>query len=241
MRLAWENARHNNLLHGVDDLKASPAPPPAPHEQQRQQQRRQQSPLAFARGDVFSPALLDDLAAGDDTSLSSSSDPSSSSSSSWDILTCNPPYVSRRGFALQTARSVRHHEPALAQAPHAAPVAYPYPYRSGDGGWREEDVFYARLLDVAARLRPRVMLFEVGDLDQALRVVAMALRHEGLAAAAAGSTAEVEVEVWRDWPDVAPEEDEETSVKLSVGEGDGQRNIRVRGSGHGRSVFIRCR
>lgn len=236
MRLAWENARHNNLLHDLGDLKAPPAPPAAPFKRHQ----RQQSPLAFARGDIFSPALLDDLAAGDDTSLSNSSDPSSS----WDILTCNPPYVSRRGFARQTARSVRHYEPALAQAPHAAPVAYPYPYRSGDGdggGWREEDVFYARLLDVAARLRPRVMLCEVGDLGQALRVVAMTLRHEGLAAAAPGSTAEVEVEVWRDWPDAAPEEDEETSVKLSVGEGDAQRDIRIRGSGHGRSVFIRCR
>lgn len=239
VRLAWENARHNRLLHDLNDLKIPAAgAAAAPSERQRQK-----SHLTFARGDVFSPALLDDLAAGEDTFPSSSSFSTSSPSSSWDILTCNPPYVSRRGFARQTARSVRHYEPALAQAPHAAPVAYPHPYRSGDGGggWREEDVFYARLLDVAARLRPRVMLFEVGDLGQALRVVGMVLRHDGLAAAAARRTAEVEVEVWRDWPDAAPEEDEETSVKLPVGDGDAQRDIRIRGSGHGRSVFIRCR
>lgn len=213
VRLAWENARHNDLLLPGP---VTPSPPSDP-------------PLSFSQGDIFSASLLDDLA-----SSAPADNSSSSSNSTLDVLVCNPPYVSRRGFARQTARSVRHWEPVLAQVPPAQVPAYP-----GGGSHDEpEDVFYARLLDVGARLRPAVMLFEVGDLAQALRVVGMALRHAGLASAPAG---QVEVEVWRDWPDAAPAEDEETTVMVSLRDGSEHREVRIRGSGHGRSVFIRCR
>lgn len=171
--------------------------------------------MSFVRGDVFSDSVL---AAVEADRLGGACPPRG-----WDIMVCNPPYVSRWAFSHQTARSVRNYEPRIAQVPA---VVY------GGGAVTPEDVFYARLLDIAARLRPRVMLFEVGDLTQALRVAEMALRHEELASL--GST--VSVEVWRDWPDAAPERDEEVFAKVF----EGSRKVHVRGSGHGRSVFIQC-
>lgn len=168
--------------------------------------------LTFSKGDIFSPAWLQHHQ-------------QQQQKQPCDILVCNPPYISPWGFAHQTARSVRKFEPKLAQVPA---VAY-----AGDlRGVRSEDVFYARLLDVGAALGPRVMLFEVGDLAQALRVVEMAWAHTGLGQRA------VEVEVWRDWPDAAPREDEDIVRVVEVGER--SREVRIKGSGHGRSVFIQC-
>lgn len=109
-------------------------------------------------------------------------------------------------------------------------VAYP-------GDHRPEDAFYARLLDIGARLRPELMVFEVGDSKQALRVVELALRHEGLSRTSARA---LEVEIWRDWPDATPEDNEVTSVMVPVDDGGG-REVRIKGSGHGRSVFIHCK
>lgn len=138
-------------------------------------------------------------------------------------MVCNPPYISPWGFAHQTERSVRVFEPKLAQVPAAEAGSY---YEGP-----VEDVFYARLLDVAVRTGARVMLFEVGDLEQALRVVRMVWEHRELRAM--GS---VEVQVWRDWPDAAPLEDEETMSVLQIGKE--RREVKIKGSGHGRSVFI---
>lgn len=172
------------------------------------------STLAFSQGDIFSDALLESL-------------------SPFDILVCNPPYISPWGFAHQTARSVRHYEPKLAQVPM---VKYP-------GDHQPEDAFYARLLDMGAnKLRPRIMLFEVGGLEQAVRVAKLAHRHVGLCQMAhqgSGSSSNnrhISIEIWRDWPDAMPAEDEQTMVKL----GHHGEEVCIRGSGHGRSVFIQC-
>lgn len=172
----------------------------------------------FIQGDVFSDSLLAAAEARGGGGEGGGDRPRR-----WDVLACNPPYVSRWAFSHQTARSVRNYEPTIAQVPA---VAY------GGAAVRPEDVFYARLLDIAARLRPRVMLFEVGDLGQALRVADMAVGHEELAASGSG----VGVEVWRDWPDAAPEGDEEVSARVS----EESREVHIRGSGHGRSVLIHC-
>lgn len=101
---------------------------------------------------------------------------------------------------------------------------------------RLEDVFYARLLDMGVQARVRVLLFEVGDLEQAVRVVGMVWAHRGLRDA--WGEGSVEVEVWRDWPDAAPLENDE-GVRVVEIEGE-TREVRIRGSGHGRSVFIQC-
>lgn len=215
VRLARENAR----LNLAQDLPSGPSSSPP-------------QTLTFSRGDIYSDTLLESLAAAaaaeGEGGIPLGSGSVEQDCRRLDVLVCNPPYVSPWGFAHQTARSVRNHEPKLAQVPA---VAYP-------GGHRPEDAFYARLLDVAVRLRPRVMLFEVGDLAQASRVVGLALRHEKLGLPGLVEEKKAEVEVWRDWPDAGPGEDEETVVRVDVGRGDCK--VPVRGSGHGRSVFIRC-
>lgn len=107
------------------------------------------------------------------------------------------------------------------------------------GDHAPEDAFYARLLDVSARLRPRNMLFEVGDLEQAIRVATMALQHLGLRRQTLERTGESKhllVEIWRDWPDATPGDNEQTLVNM----GHHDEEVRIRGSGHGRSVFIQC-
>ncbi|KAH8663940.1 S-adenosyl-L-methionine-dependent methyltransferase [Xylariales sp. PMI_506] len=135
-----------------------------------------------------------------------------------DILISNPPYISARGFNHETGRSVRNHEPKLALVPEAATFAV-------TAGCEPEDAFYARLLQVARKLRPRVMLFEVGDLDQALRVVQLVVaRIEKLD--------HMVIEVWRDWPDMTPENNETAEAVVSG------RVVPIRGSGHGRSVLV---
>jgi hypothetical protein len=53
------------------------------------------------------------------------------------------------------------------------------------------DEFYPRLLDIAQDVEAKVLLFEVADLDQALRVARMA-RHRQIFDG---------IEIWRDQPD----------------------------------------
>lgn len=205
--LARENVRHN-LRTGRIALPLSPSRPPPPSSPIVYQSLLS---IRFHLADIFSPALASAL----------------SSERRWDVLVANPPYVSRAGFARHTSRSVRNYEPRLAQVPGVQVLA-------SSGGRdedderdedRKEDVFYARLLELGAVLRPRVMLFEVGDLAQAARVARMVQM-------ARGREDRVVVEIWRDWPDVAPKADEASSVVVDAEE------IRIRGSGHGRSVFI---
>ncbi|KAI5918576.1 S-adenosyl-L-methionine-dependent methyltransferase [Camillea tinctor] len=136
-----------------------------------------------------------------------------------DVLVSNPPYISVRGFNRDTGRSVRNFEPRRALVPSPDGVGE----RPADCA--PEDVFYARLLDVAATLRPKIVVFEVGDLDQAVRVVEMTTRRR---------ERWDEVEIWRDWPDMRPDEEEAQVVQV-----EGRGDVPVRGSGHGRVVFLR--
>jgi len=195
VRLARENAAHNRL-GSVPGGTASQT-------------------VGFLRGDMFDddwlPAFLPAARDGPGTPAARGR--------MVDVLTCNPPYISLRGFARDTARSVRNYEPRLAQVP--------LPRAGYDGRCASEDVFYARLLDLGQKLGPRVLLCEVGGLEQARRVVDMALRHPFSRRAAV-------VEIWADSPDVKREAGETASVVV------GGREIPIRGSGHGRSVFIAC-
>ncbi|KAI1867925.1 uncharacterized protein JN550_006732 [Neoarthrinium moseri] len=132
-----------------------------------------------------------------------------------DVLVSNPPYISTQGFDRDTGRSVRNFEPRLALVPGAG--------LSQGTACAPEDVFYARLLKVSRVLRPRVMLFEVGDMEQARRVAQMATGLE--------QSEQWHVEIWRDDPDL----DGNDGLREEVLNG---RRIPVRGSGHGRSVFV---
>jgi methylase of polypeptide subunit release factors len=199
IQLSQKNLRHNRASGHISQ-------PPAVPEQKADN-------ITFSQADIFASL------------------PSQIRKRSWDILVSNPPYVSAHGFAHQTSRSVRNFEPKLAQVPEPRPGFHaPNPSQEADDdrsarACRPEDVFYARLLEIASVLETRVMLFEVGDMDQASRAAAMALGGQyGLG--------EAKVEIWRDWPDARPEPGEATSLEIR-----GQR-VPVRGSGHGRSVFI---
>jgi methylase of polypeptide subunit release factors len=126
-----------------------------------------------------------------------------------DILLSNPPYISPHGYSHSTTRSVRNFEPKLALVPPR--IATPAVLQSDRA---QGDRFYPRLLDLAHRVRAKVVLFEVADLDQAVRV----------ASAARASGLWVTVEIWRDQP--------------GGGESESVHGFKVRGSGHGRGVFL---
>ncbi|KAI1135117.1 S-adenosyl-L-methionine-dependent methyltransferase [Hypoxylon sp. FL0543] len=167
--------------------------------------------VRFEEADIFSAEWLASLLPPDGTNGVGSG----GEESAVDILVSNPPYISARGFSRDTERSVRNHEPKLALVPAVPPTLFPY--------YRAEDVFYARLLEIYQALRPKLAVFEVGDLQQALRVVDMAR---------SGYT-DATFEVWRDWPDILPRDDEAEFVEV------GDVGVPIRGTGNGRAVFIR--
>lgn len=137
-----------------------------------------------------------------------------------DVLVSNPPYISSNVWTSgqgQMGYSVRKYEPKLALVPGDSTPAYE--------GCEHADVFYARLLDVSRRLRPKMLLFEVGDQEQALRVVRLVRRYE--------LSGQAGCELWRDWPDLTPRQDEASELEVD-GEG-----LFVKGSGSVRSVFVR--
>lgn len=128
------------------------------------------------------------------------------------ILTSNPPYVSSQQYKSITSPSVRRFEPRSALVPQQT---------------REElisdgDVFYPRLWQIADLVDAEVVLFEIADHEQALRVIDMASRCRG------GWS----FEVLRDDPTAT---DDEAVPVIQHG-----RRIPVIGSGHSRSVLA-CR
>lgn len=140
-----------------------------------------------------------------------------------DVLVSNPPYISTDGFAHDTARSVRIFEPKLAQVPDQVPSSLQngQPYVEAAA----EDIFYVRLLELAAKMDARILLCETGGLEQAERVAALASKQ----------SSPLEVEIWADHPDIVDVDDPNRSVTVAG------RIVPIRGSGHGRSVFIRRR
>ncbi|KAI0421969.1 S-adenosyl-L-methionine-dependent methyltransferase [Xylaria grammica] len=157
------------------------------------------------------------------------------------ILVSNPPYISQRGFEVDTGRNVRNYEPKIALVP---PGPSSLPLQAVDGTCAPEDIFYARLLDIADVLRPRVAAFEVGDMRQAIRVVEMAIaRTRPKHRLSVDQNSEKEgneqmasrwdvLEIWRDWPYCQPSDTEDDVVRVC------SREVPLRGSGHGRVVFL---
>lgn len=105
-----------------------------------------------------------------------------------------------------------------------------------------EDLFYKRLLDIADALLPRVAIFEVGDMKQAIRVVEMALarsraqQHPGIGSASRGRRTAASwdiAEIWRDSPDSHSPNIEENVALVC------DKEVPVRGIGHGRVVFLK--
>lgn len=81
------------------------------------------------------------------------------------------------------------------------------------------DVFYPRLLRAAEEVGVRVVLVEVADMEQAIRVAGMVVRR--------GVRVWEGCEIWRDWPATAVGEEVEVEGEM----------IRVRGEGNGRAVL----
>jgi methylase of polypeptide subunit release factors len=137
--------------------------------------------------------------------------------SKWDIVISNPPYISEIGFSKDTERSVRKWEPKLALVP-------PSTQDEESTHLHSEDIFYCKILKAAKAGGSPIVLMEVGDLQQASRVVQIALNMKIWSL----------IEIWRDWPSQqsdACNEPEEIVI--------GKQKIRIRGSGHGRSVLCR--
>ncbi|RMY53794.1 hypothetical protein D0863_13838 [Hortaea werneckii] len=127
-----------------------------------------------------------------------------------DVLLSNPPYVSSKSFRTVTAPSVRHYEPKLALVPSCLTNSR----QVADG-----DAFYPKILSLAKQLESNIILLEVADIEQAVRVASMAIEQSLWAG----------VEIWRDEPDG----DTSQVTQIDV---NGSR-VTVKGSGHGRSVF----
>jgi methylase of polypeptide subunit release factors len=129
-------------------------------------------------------------------------------------LISNPPYISTSAFRRTTSASVRKYEPKLALVP-------PVPHSSaGQADEDDGDLFYPKLYELATMLDTKVVLFEVADMEQAIRVAGLAGDHWEA------------VEIWRDDPGADGVEEE----SVNVGEGEGMRWVDVRGVGNGRSV-----
>jgi len=130
-----------------------------------------------------------------------------------DVVISNPPYISAKAFRTTTAHSVRHFEPRLALVPHNSSHTTDSEH---DG-----DAFYPRLLSLANELEAKVLLVEVADMEQALRVAVLARQErcwEG-------------IEIWRDDPATG------RVATMNVGD----MSVKVLGDGHGRSVFMHRR
>ncbi|KAM0249858.1 hypothetical protein ACHAQJ_008867 [Trichoderma viride] len=143
----------------------------------------------------------------------------------WDVVVSNPPYISRRAWNYgggHIGHSVRKYEPSLALIPGDD---IPIPLH-----WEHEDVFYARLLEITYRLKPRVILLEVGDEEQARRVISRFSQHS--------LSANSQVEIWRDWPDIASSGDKDSLLEIPMKDGSNQA-VLTKGSGNIRSIFIR--
>lgn len=102
-------------------------------------------------------------------------------------------------------RSVRKYEPKLALVP---------PPRLKFDDAQQGDMFYPRLLKIAQEVEAKVVLLEVADLEQALRVARLAKKLNVFDG----------VEIWRDDPDI--------SFQSTFEDG-----LEVRGEGNGRSVL----
>ena len=161
--------------------------------------------VSFVQGDIFSKDAVPR---------------SRSTNGQWDVLIANPPYISPTAFNTTTERSVRNYEPRNALVPPSSPSrAGAQETKDGNAGG---DMFYPRLLDIAREVGAKVVLFEVADMVQAMRVVEMA----GMDKRWVGA------EIWRDWPSVQNKKEQaEESVVVSG------KTTRVTGEGKGRAVF----
>lgn len=129
----------------------------------------------------------------------------------WDILISNPPYVSPSAFWKTTTRSVRAFEPKLALVP---------PSRAKYTDTQQGDMFYPHLLQIARDVEAKVVLLEVADMEQALRVASTA-RHLHLFDG---------IEIWKEDPTAASTVMTKDEFDI-IGEGNARSVVCWRGRG----------
>ncbi|KAK3956063.1 S-adenosyl-L-methionine-dependent methyltransferase [Pseudoneurospora amorphoporcata] len=243
------NLSRQNLHH---NLGAHRFPAPSDKSKSHPLQRS----LHFLKADIFSSSAVDPILStpvcSEQCAAQEAEEQQQQQQPTWDLLTSNPPYISPSGFLVSTSRSVRNWEPKLALVPPVERVDlhqkhfyhhyYPddenlLPTQKGNVEYEEEDVFFARLLEIARTYRPKRVLMEVGDMEQAKRVVGMVLGDGKLRKLYFGEGTEEEkggtVQIWRD--DLVGFEGYEEIMDI------GKEKIVVKGhpEGHGRSVYLR--
>ncbi|KAF9732041.1 hypothetical protein PMIN04_011014 [Paraphaeosphaeria minitans] len=130
----------------------------------------------------------------------------------WDILISNPPYISPSAYWKTTTRSVRVFEPKLALVP---------PPPTSNSGIAQGDSFYPPILGIANEVEAKIVLLEVADLDQALRV----------ARAAQALHVFDGVEIWREQPDEPDSPSPEAAGFHVLGQGNARSVVCWRGTG----------
>ncbi|KFZ14281.1 hypothetical protein V501_03312 [Pseudogymnoascus sp. VKM F-4519 (FW-2642)] len=147
----------------------------------------------------------------------------------FDVVTANPPYISRLGFNRDTERSVRNFEPRLALVPEEDRIG-------GVDKGRPEDIFYGTIVEKAEGVGAKILIMEVAGTEQAGRVARIVRGRRGWG----------KIEVWRDFPDGVVDEGGEGRIGgddgiggrgVVGGEGELGEDIVFRGVGEGRSVM----
>lgn len=199
-----------NLLHQIADRSRS--------KQRGHLSTRSLQSIAFVQADILKdenwsneppsmPEALRRLSGDDDDD-----DEENAELPTFDILISNPPYISPKCFKTTTRRSVRDYEPKTALVPQHSRTSSQSDEAIGD-------TFYPRLLQIANLVKAKILLLEVSNMDQARRAASVAINAREWAS----------VEIWRDDPAHDQAVTEETGLAGTA--------VRVRGSGHGRSVF----
>lgn len=165
--------------------------------------KRARSEIRFVKGNVLD-MNLDSASLGDifdreehnghcqDQEGKNNTPKTTTNGSSWDVLICNPPYISPDQFGNgTTARSVRFFEPKLALVPPTAvsdgerkmpgtsqKIYMTSEVNSETGFDAHADTFYPRLISLSSLLNAKLSVFECGDSQQAQRVAELAGHHQ---------------------------------------------------------------
>lgn len=133
-----------------------------------------------------------------------------------DIWISNPPYISPQSYTKNTEKSVRKFEPKAALVPPSTSSLNGHTrLRSGNDG----DRFHQDILEQAVSMRVKVVLLEVEDMEQAIRVANMAAQQNEW----------YSHQIWKDEPG-ANVPDQYLSMDSKI--------VSVHGSGEGRSVLV---
>lgn len=136
----------------------------------------------------------------------------------WDIIVSNPPYISHNAYDHEIRRSVRNFEPKIALVPLVPKVFF-------ERGRHLEDIFYKRLIQIHEEAVSKVLLMEISDVAQAIRVVKLVDGFERV-------RMQNRIEFWRDFPDGKPEDGCLKMVNI------GGTIVSIKGAGKVRSVIL---